>query len=96
MNFIAFDFISLSDLNSNPNNIVEILFSRAFLVECLMCLDILLIALKISSLSGSVLTNLQSRSCFIAFYLFISFSMNTPVAVSIFINLYCKFIVMKI
>ena len=53
INFIAFDLIILFDLNSNPNNLVEILFTRALLVDCLMCLNILLMVLKISkSLSG--------------------------------------------
>ena len=37
---MAFDFIILSDLNSNPINLVEIFFIRVFLVDCLMCLDI--------------------------------------------------------
>ena len=72
MYFIAFDFIILSDLNSNPNNLVEMLFIRVFLVDCLMCLNSL-IALKISksSLPGSIVINLQPSSCSIAFYLFI-------------------------
>ena len=77
INFIAFDFTFLSDLNSNPNNLVEILIIRVFLVDCSICLNISLIALKISnsSLSGSFLINLQPSSWFIAFYLFISWSM---------------------
>ena len=37
----------LSDLNSNPNNLVEILLITVFLVDCLMCLNISLIVLKI-------------------------------------------------
>ena len=40
INFIAFDFIILSDLNSNPNNLDEILLIRVLLVDCLMCLNI--------------------------------------------------------
>ena len=46
----------LYDLNSNLNNIVKISFIRILLVDCLMCLNISLIALKIlkSSLSGSI------------------------------------------
>ena len=29
-NFMAFDFIILSDLNSNPNNLIQISFTRVF------------------------------------------------------------------
>ena len=36
-----------SDLNSNPNNLAEILLSSVFLVDCLMCLNISLTVLKI-------------------------------------------------
>ena len=61
MGFIAFDFIILCDVSSNPNNLVEILFIRAFLFHCLICLNILLTALKISktSFSRSNLINLH-------------------------------------
>ena len=66
----------LSDLNSNLNNLVEISFIRVFLADCLMCLNISLISLLIfkSSLSGSILINLQSSCCSIAFCFFISWS----------------------
>ena len=59
-------------LNSNPNNLFEILFVMVFLVDILICLNILLTVLKISksSLSGSILINLQPSSCSIAFSLF--------------------------
>ena len=72
MNFIGFDFIILSDLNSKPNNRIEILFIRVLLTGCLMCLNIPLIVLKISnfSLSGSILINLKPSSRSIAFCLF--------------------------
>ena len=83
--FIVFDFIILSlilILNSNPNNLIEILSIRLFLVDCLanwlydclMCLNISLITLKTwtHSLLGSIVINSQSGSCSIAFYLFIS------------------------
>ena len=50
INFIAFGFIILSDLNSDPKNLVEILFIRVFLVDCLTRLNISLIPLKISKL----------------------------------------------
>ena len=47
-----FDFIILSDSNSNFNNFIEILsmkfFSMIRLDDCLMCLNISLIALKTS------------------------------------------------
>ena len=74
--FIAFDFMILSDLICNSNNLVEISFYWSFLVDCLMCLSISLKALKTlkSSFSGSILINLQSSSCSIAFCLFISWS----------------------
>ena len=49
--FIAFDFILLSDVNSNPNNLIEILFIRVFLADCYMCPNISLIVLKISKAS---------------------------------------------
>ena len=42
--FIAFDFITLSNLNPNPNNLFEILSITAFLDDCLMCLNISLMA----------------------------------------------------
>ena len=63
-----------SDLNSNPNNLVEILYIRVFLVDCLMYLNISLIVLKIlkSSTPASLLINLQPSSCLVAFCLFIS------------------------
>ena len=72
-NFIAFDFIIISDLNSNPNNLVEILFIRVFLVDCFICLNISLIALKMSksSFSVSLLINLKPNYCSIGFCLFI-------------------------
>ena len=56
------------DLNSNPNNFLEVLLIGVFFVDCLMCLNISLISLKISkySLSGSILINLQSSYCFIS------------------------------
>ena len=64
----------LSDLESNPNNLVEVLFIRVFLVDCLMCQNISLIALIISkcSLPDSILINLQLSFSSIAFCLFIS------------------------
>ena len=73
---MAFDFIILSDLNSNSNNLVEIWFVRALFVDCLICVKISSIALKISmsSLSGSILINLQPSSYSISFCLFISWS----------------------
>ena len=73
INFIAFDFGILSGLNHYRHNLVEILFIKAFLVDCLKCLNISLIALKISksSLSVSILINLQPSSYSIAFCLFI-------------------------
>ena len=63
--FIAFDFVLLFNLNSNPNNLVEVFFIRVFLIACLMCLNISLIVLKMSksSLLWSILTNLQPN-CF--------------------------------
>ena len=60
INLIAFYFIILSDLNSSPNNLVKVLFIRAFLVDWLMCLSISLVVLKPSKtfLPGSILINL--------------------------------------
>ena len=60
INFIDFDFIISLDLNSNPNNLVEVLFISVFLVNCLMSINISLIVPKIlkSSLSGLILANL--------------------------------------
>ena len=73
-NFIVFYFIILFDLNSNPTDLVEVLFIKGILVNCLICLNISLKALKTSksSLSGLILINLQARFCSIAFYLLIS------------------------
>ena len=51
INFIAFGFVILPDLNSNPNNLVETLFIRVRLVDFLMYLIISLIVLKISKSS---------------------------------------------
>ena len=66
---------------------------RVFLVNYLMGVNFPLMALKISksSLSGSILTNLQPSFCSITFY----FNVNLSVAVSIFINFYCELIVIK-
>ena len=60
INFEAFGFIMLSDLNCNPNNFVEILLISVFLVDC-----------SNFSLSGSILLNLQLISCSIDFCRFI-------------------------
>ena len=48
INSMAFDFIILSDLNSNPNNLIEILLISVFLVDCSVRLNISLTVLKIS------------------------------------------------
>ena len=62
-----------SDLKSNPKIAVELLLLRYLLVDCLMSLSISLIVLKISksSLSGSIVINLQPSSCFVAFCPFV-------------------------
>ena len=72
INFIAVGFV-LSDLNSNPSNLTEVLLVSVALVDLLTCLNISLIPLKISksSLSGSITKNLKPSSCFIAACLFI-------------------------
>ena len=44
--FVTYDFTTLSDLNVNPTDLIEILFIRVFLADYLMCLNISLIALK--------------------------------------------------
>ena len=56
-----------SDWKSNPKIAVELLLVRYLLVDCL------LIVLKISksSLSGSIVINLQPSSCFVAFCPFV-------------------------
>ena len=83
INFIAFDFVILSDLNSN---LVESLFLKIFLVDCLLCLNISLTALKISksSLSRSILISLQPNLKLESFY----FIVNISATVSVFINFY--------
>ena len=48
INLIAFNFVILSHLNCNPNNFFDVLFIRVFLVNCLMCLNILLTVWKAS------------------------------------------------
>ena len=59
----------------NGSRIFLVTIMRAFLVDCLMYLNISLIALKIlKPLSGSILINLQPSSCSIAFCLFILYS----------------------
>ena len=76
--FITFNFIVLSDLNSKPNNLIEYLSINDFLVnqldDCSMCINISVIALKISkySLLGSILINFRPDICSIAFCFFIS------------------------
>ena len=59
INFVAYLFIVLSNLKSNRNNLVKIVFIRVFLVDCSICINISLIALKISKffLSESILIN---------------------------------------
>ena len=95
--FSAFDFITLSDLNSDLNHLIEFFFITVFWVDCLICLNISLIVLKMSksSLLKLILINLQLSSCSITFCFFY-FIVNTSVTASIFINFYCDFIVMKI
>ena len=102
--FIAFDFISLSDLNYNLNSVlinvilINLNLSHFALVSlldnCLMCLNISLIAFKISKSSLSILINLQP----IFFYCFLSlhFIAKIHVTMTILINFYCKFMMMKI
>ena len=53
--FKVFDIILLSDLNFHPNNLLEILFITVFSVDCLVCLNISLRAIKISKSSFSAL-----------------------------------------
>ena len=112
INFIAFNFTILPELNSKPNNLVEVLFISflvdclmclnislivlevlfiSFLVDCLMCLNISLIALKLtkSPSSGSILINLQLKFLFY-FDLSFNFEVNISIAISGFINFYCK------
>ena len=95
--FSAFDFITLSDLNSDLNHLIEFFFITVFWVDCLICLNISLIALKMSksSLLKLILINLQLSSCSITFCFFY-FIVNTSVTASIFINFCCDFIVTKI
>ena len=95
--FSAFDFIILSDLNSDLNHLIEFFFITVFWVDCLICLNISLIALKMSksSLLKLILINLQLSSCSITFCFFY-FIVNTSVTASIFINFCCDFIVTKI
>ena len=71
-NFVAFNFLILSDLNFNPNNLVEILFIRVFLIDCLMCRDISLITLKIFSVFFARMNSyrLTSNLLFLGFCLF--------------------------
>ena len=42
-------FIILSDLNSNLNDLIEILFIRVFLADFMMCLNISLISNKFTT-----------------------------------------------
>ena len=95
--FPAFDFITLSDLNSDLNHLIEFFFITVFWVDCLICLNISLIALKMSksSLLKLILINLQLSSCSITFCFFY-FIVNTSVTASIFINFCCDLIVTKI
>ena len=95
--FSAFEFITLSDLNSDLNHLIEFFFITVFWVDCLICLNISLIALKMSksSLLKLILINLQLSSCSITFCFFY-FIVNTSVTASIFINFCCDFIVTKI
>ena len=69
---MSWHLIFLSDLTSNPNNLVGILFIRV--VFSWFFDKILLMILKISncSSSGSILINWQSSSYSIAFALLIS------------------------
>ena len=78
----------LSNLKSNPN-LVKILLISVFFVDCLICLNISLIALKIlkSSLSGSILINLQLNLNYLQLLSFY-FVVNIPVTVSVSINFY--------
>ena len=93
--FIAFDFVILSDLNCNRNNLVEVLFIKVFLVVCLICLNISLIALKIpvffARFNCYQLTTKFLLCCFFSFY----FVVNITVAHSIFLSFCCYLIVIE-
>ena len=101
------NFIALSDLNSNFNNFFQFYLSvPSQLIRRLLDVPkyFTYIALKISksSLSGSIPTNSQQSSCSMSKFLltkcFLSsyFIVNIFVTMTIFINFYCKFKIMKI
>ena len=85
--FIAFDFISLSALNYNLNSVlINIILTNLnlshfvsvnLLDNCLMCLNISLIALKISKPSRSILINLQPIFFFLLLFVFLFHSQNS-------------------
>ena len=56
-----------SDWKSNPKIAVELLLVRYLLVDCLL----LVLKISKSSLSGSIVINLQPSSCFVAFCPFV-------------------------
>ena len=75
---VAFNFIVLSDLNSNVNNLIEIFLYQRCFIQLIrrLCATISFAALKISnlSLSGLVLINSQPIYYSVGFKLFISWS----------------------
>ena len=85
----------LSSLNSNPNVFVEILFIRVLFDNCLMRRNISLTALKIKFFNR---INSDKFTTKFLFYYFLSiyFVVNISVALSNFINFFCKVIVIKI
>ena len=66
---------------NNNNNFIELLLIRVFLVDCLMYLNILLIALKISksSLSGLILFFGLSTSSYLCFHWIIFYYDFSPI-----------------
>ena len=94
--FIVFYFIILFNLNSNPNDLVEVLFIRGILVNCLICLNFIDSSKNIKIFFVRINSNKLPTKilfyCFLSSYLIVSIS----VALFIFINFYCEHIVMKI
>ena len=74
LGFIVFVFFILSDLNSDPNNLVEMLFIRVFFSRLFNMSKYFMDSFQISksSLLESILINLQPNSFSIDFYHFIS------------------------
>ena len=99
--FLAFGFIILSDFNSNFNNFIGISSLRFYFSQLIRGLfdvpEYLNDSFKNMKIFFVRINSKKLATKFLLYcFLFFYFIVNISVTKSIFINFYCKFIVMKI